>query len=266
MSRRSFAIFLSLLLGVGTLEALAAGPARTILVLPARQRLVQLAFQIARWRSAGPVACQDNVKTGGTLLHVWNGREWVPIAAADYASGAFLAGAPDETILVGPEDVLPPELAAEPAWSRRVRRIPSLEIADILNALDARFRFTPAEWRTLARRFDLKLQDENAERRRFGRYGRRPLPAPTEPPAVEPEPAVPELPAVEAEADQLPPPVPVEPATPPPKAVEPAAPANVPAPAVQAAPAVEPKAEPPAEAATEPVEAPPLPPPSPADK
>jgi hypothetical protein len=225
----------------------------------------------------GLVAYQQEARTGATLLHVWNGREWVHISADDFTFGSFLAGAPDETIVIGPQDSLPAELVADPTWSRKVRRIPSLEIAEILNSLHPTFRFTPAEWRVLAREFDLKLQDQNAERRRFGRYGAQPvkpptpLPEPEEPKAEAPTPMPP---AQEAEA--LPPPIPVEPATP--KAVEPPAPAKEPveAPKVEApqaeAPTVEPpKAEPPvqeaAPAAPASIEkAPALPPPNPADK
>jgi hypothetical protein len=242
MSQRKLSIGLGLIMGIlAVAPAWAAGPARTIVVLPARQRLVEFAFQLERWRSVGLVAYQRNLKGDAPLMHVWNGRDWVRIAPDDFTTGAFLAGTPRETIVIGTDADLPPVAKEDPAWSPVVRRIATLDVASVVNSLDSSFRFSPAEWRVLARKFELTLQDDNAAHRRYGRFGGQP-PPPAPGPGVtvfaDPEP-LPSAPApVLAPPETMPPPVLVEkalrpeaPATPapetkPPAAKAPAAPAH----------------------------------------
>jgi hypothetical protein len=43
---------------------------------------------------------------------------------------------------------------------------------ELVNGLDDIFKFSAGEWRYLAREYKLTLKDLNAERRRYGRYGR----------------------------------------------------------------------------------------------
>lgn len=154
-------------------QELIAGAATpsTILVLPARRRMVELANQVARIKDVGLVAYNNNPASTEPLIHVWNGSEWLAISAADYATGNFMSGEPRHLILLGDSATLPEVLSANPTWCADVRRITFLDTSALLNELNKTLKFTPRQWKWLARLNGLILTDKNVERRRYGRWG-----------------------------------------------------------------------------------------------
>ena len=114
----------------------------------------------------------------------------MPISLNEYRSGSFLAGTPDQAVLVGTDASLPPSLRASPTWARAVRRIETLDVGSLINSLNEVLRFSPGEWRALAHQFDLNLQDDNAERRRFGKYGNPEAARQAPPDLLPPQPAL----------------------------------------------------------------------------
>ncbi len=143
----------------------------TIIVLPARRRLVELANQIAHIKDVGLVAYNNNAASTELLLHSWNGMEWLPMSAANYSTGSFMSGDPKHLILLGDSSTLPETLSATPTWCTNVQRITSLETSVLLNEMNATLKFSPRQWKWLAQLNGLVLTDKNVDRRRYGRWG-----------------------------------------------------------------------------------------------
>jgi hypothetical protein len=248
----------------------------TIIVMPARRRMVELANQIARIKDVGLVAYNSSPTSTEPLIHIWNGTEWLPISTTEYAAGAFMSGEPKHLLLLGDNNTLPAALSANPTWCADVHRISSLEIAPLLNEMDKTLKFSARQWKWLAKLNGLVLTDQNVDRRRYGRWGAPGTEAASEEPknsdeiVMPPAPIQPEIPTPVKPQAKTEPPV-VEPLKVMPPAVEPA-----PAQPVKMEPAkVEPvkeesKALPPPVAVVEKPVAPPVAPPaatpSPVDK
>lgn len=151
----------------------AAGAEKQVLmVIPARYTIVQFAFDVARLRSVSLVAYEAGTDSSSPVMHVWDQdiKEWVRTSVGEYSSGALFRATPDVTVLVGTAGIMP-GIILETSRSASVREVPDLNIAQLVNTLNTEVSFTPAEWRYLAGRYGLQLKDENAQRRRWGRYG-----------------------------------------------------------------------------------------------
>jgi hypothetical protein len=144
----------------------------TLLVVPSRYTIVQLAFDIAKVRPVTLVAYEVEPRQKTVVLHRWDvpAVDWVRVSLEDYASGMAYRPIPARAVLVGSDKNLPEALASLPS-GMDVQRIPTLKFAPMVNAMNETFAFTPSEWRWLARRHNLELKDTNAQRRRWGKYG-----------------------------------------------------------------------------------------------
>jgi hypothetical protein len=204
MLKRSSACMVALLLAsaVGGVRA-SADEGRVLLVIPPRHTVVQVAFGIARLRPAYVVAYDTRGRQSGFVLHLWNEekRDWVATTLEEFQSGSLFDPAPDAVVLIGADQDIPAEVAAAATQNGKTQRITSLLIKDIINGINARLSFTPSEWHWLTRQYRLETKDLNAERRRYGRYG-KPGSAPAPVPAAEPAPVpvTEETPALEAPA------------------------------------------------------------------
>ncbi len=242
----------------------------SLVVLPARQRVVEFGFDLIYREGVTLISYQQ---VGSDLLvHLWNGREWVPMAPAAYFSGTFLLGAPEMVVLVGDDNLLPTMFQTAPDWCRKTVRVRALDISTLVNQCGALFDFNDQDWKWFAGKYGLSLTDSNASRRRWGKYGPpgqewyrqqpppkgelrpvvlpsavEPVQAPTPPANVIPDnaPAAPVAPVVTTPAPAPVTPAPVVPAPPvaaqvvaapalptPPAAIAPAVPADPVAPAV----------------------------------
>jgi len=180
------------------------------MVIPARYRIVQLAFDIARLRDLTLVSYRETKTPQEPLMHVWQPgmREWSATDISEYGSGAVFGRLPRKTILIGDDPSLLETLSQVTSWGGEMLRIATLDFVTLVNVLNGSLHFSPREWKWLAARYELELKDLNVEQRRYGRYGKPgkplfplrktpPRPEPETPPAVEPaaEPVV--EPAVE---------------------------------------------------------------------
>ncbi len=159
--------------------------AATVIVMPARTRVVQLAFQVARVKDVGLVAYNNSPSLAAPLIHVWNGREWVQIGVDEYVSGTFLPSGVDHLFVLGDSTSLPAAMAGDPKWAAHVHKTADLNVASLLNVLGPVLKFSSSEWRWLAEQNGLEITDRNADRRRYGRWGKsgtdatfRPPPSP----------------------------------------------------------------------------------------
>jgi len=163
------------LLGICNVEAgnVVEGP--TCIVIPTRPTLVQFSFDMLRLRREIYLVAQDK-EIGGdaTVLHVWDdaSQDWVRIGVEEYVAGTIFTQTPKRLIVVGGQADVPEELAAAPAWAGEAYQIESLDLVTVLNKFQIIFKFNEREWKWLAKRYNITFEDLNAERRRYGRYGR----------------------------------------------------------------------------------------------
>lgn len=165
-----------------------AGPS-TVMVIPARQRLVKLGFELVQIKDICLVSYSIPPGSTTPLVHVWDGRQWTPIDVDSYVSGAFLSSEVKTLVVVGDSATVPASLAVEPSWAGKVHKTASMDVATLVNELGKLLRFSSREWERIAALENLTLKDNNAERRRYGRWGAPGKEKETEmpPPAISPE-------------------------------------------------------------------------------
>lgn len=142
----------------------AADGEAVLLVAPARYSVMQVAFDVARRYPTVLVSYQG--PDPDPRLHVWNGYEWLSLAAEDYKSGAFLQTFPSRAILLGGDDLLPASVKDIGAWCGESRQMDDLETPVLINAIGQYIPFTPSDWRWFAGRYNLTLTDTSADRRK----------------------------------------------------------------------------------------------------
>lgn len=175
--KRGMGWFLVLaLVGVGLIAdtALGASGARergvTLLVAPARPRVIQLAFDLIKLRSVAVVSWHGDAKTAEPVLHVWSGSDWQYVSLPAFSDKSFLPGAVSQAIVIGDDQIVPAVLLNSMPWCSDVKRIQTINIADLVNGLDQSLKFRDDEWQWLAGRNELTLTDQNAERRKYNPY------------------------------------------------------------------------------------------------
>jgi hypothetical protein len=162
------------LVALATLWGSAARAANsTVLVVPSRHTIVQLAFDIQALRGTKLIAYDKNLDTDEIVLHAWDtGQQaWSRMTLDEYAIGAFAQGVPDEMILVGSDTDLPAVVMSGASLAKKVTRIDTLNLVTVMNTLHKSMKFKPSEWKIIAERHGLEIEDKNYERRRWGRYG-----------------------------------------------------------------------------------------------
>lgn len=142
----------------------------TLLIVPARPRLIQLAMDLADMRPVVVLSCRGDARAVDPLLFVWAKGAWQYVSPNDFHERRFVAEWPRQVIVVGDDHVLPAMLEDEAAWGADVMRLKTMVLADLINGMDPVFHFTGREWKWLARRYDLTLTDINAPRRNFNPY------------------------------------------------------------------------------------------------
>jgi len=195
----------------GVCPELQAAP--VLMVIPPRHTVVQLAFDIARLRPTYLVAYDTRAPGGMLVLHFWDPykRDWVKTNLEEYMAGALFDELPERVFVIGSDIDVPREVLEGTRWGAEIQRVRSLRVVDVVNALDTALCFKRTEWKWLAGRYGLKIMDLNAERRRYGRYGKpgtvRP---PQRLPTVPPPETIPSVP-LPHEPSGMPAPEPVEP-------------------------------------------------------
>jgi hypothetical protein len=211
MKRSSYGpVILSLVLA-GTMALAAPRGRPSLLVIPARHTIVQLGMDLVRMRALELVTYQWTPDGKHMVLHVWDGagRRWLQTDGDGLAGGEVIMN-PAKVVLIAPRgenmDALMPVLDSVGP----LMEIRTMALASVMNDLNEVLRFSGREWRWLASRYRLKIQDLNAERRRWGKYGppggrRPPPPARTTPAqAEEPLSVTPVEPPAAPEAPELP--------------------------------------------------------------
>ncbi len=143
----------------------------SIIVMPARKRVVQLAFQLSRCKNVGLVTYNTNAGLDSPLIHVWTGQEWVQVSLDDYVQGSFMSGEPKNVYLLGDSNTLPVRMMNDISWYKSPERITTLDISSLVNTFGKSLKLSPRQWKWLAAENGLTIKDQNTERRRYGRWG-----------------------------------------------------------------------------------------------
>lgn len=153
-----------------------------VLIVPARPRLIELAFDLAKIRDIGIISFRGKTDSSDALIHVWRNNKWEYVSFDDFCAMRCIDSLPAAAIIIGDDKVVPRGLIKGMAWPCKVERLPTLNIADLINKLNAYFDFSSREWKRLAGRYGLQLEDLNAERRAYNPYDvpRSKLPLPAE--------------------------------------------------------------------------------------
>lgn len=142
----------------------------TLMIVPARPRMVQFAMDLADMRPVVVLSCRGDARAVDPLLFVWTKGAWQYVSPDDFRERRFVSEWPRRVIVIGDDHALPALLEDEAAWGADVTRLKTLQIADLVNGMDPVFHFTDREWKWLARRYNLTLTDVNTPRREFNPY------------------------------------------------------------------------------------------------
>ena len=142
----------------------------TMIVVPARYSVLQVAFDIVERHGTILVAYQGAADSDRPVLHAWNGREWVFVTLEDYAEANFIQILPEEVVLVGDDDNLPAVLESSSSWYQRTIRISSIDTATLINSFGEVLSFSKREWTWFSKRYNLDMVDLNAEDRSTSWY------------------------------------------------------------------------------------------------
>lgn len=134
----------------------------TLLVVPARYTVLQVAFDIVPRFPAVLVSYQPGADQGRPLFYAWNGSKWLYISNEDFFNGNFVGADIARTIVVG-DDNTPSELLEPLEWVPEMGRVESLMTGDLINGLGNIFDFTPEKWAWFAARYNLRLNDGSEE-------------------------------------------------------------------------------------------------------
>lgn len=167
----AFALF-SMSFGVARASDVAAGD-KTLMLVPVQETAVSLALDMVKMRQAQVVTYQKIPGTQTVALHAWNSgvRDWVRCSITDLTDGTLFTQSPARTIVWGTEPMIPADLKRAIPSLPSVTRIEAINVVEVVNTLNTYHQFRSSEWEWLSRRYDFTLNDKNAEKRRWGRYG-----------------------------------------------------------------------------------------------
>jgi len=106
-------------------------------------------------------------------LRLWNGanESWTKITLDEYRSGRVFGQKPQRVVLVAIGDKAVAEIKTASAAFGGIDTVSNLDAMGLANGLNEIYHFSASHWKFLAKRYELKLKDLNAERRRYGKYG-----------------------------------------------------------------------------------------------
>jgi hypothetical protein len=145
----------------------------TVLVVPARYSVLQVAFDVSDRMGAPLVAYQGDARSQTPVIDYWAGQEWKRLSLEDYAQASFVQGRIARFVIVGHDEILPPVLVSSVAqWCGDIQRITALDTPGLVNSFGKIFNFSSSEWEWFAKRYNLQLADRNAQRRQQSWYDR----------------------------------------------------------------------------------------------
>ncbi len=168
MNRVKISAFLSTLLVVAALRASGG----LLLTVPAQSKMVDLGFDMMGMRPhTVALVCYSGSEEEIVLekFDKVHGR-WLPMGVAEWSEAH--AG---RVVLVGFDLVGYSGLSKRLAALREIPedgQVGGRLTHEVINSIDKSLNFTEREWKRISVKHGLELVDLNAERRKYGRYGR----------------------------------------------------------------------------------------------
>lgn len=132
----------------------------TMLVVPREPMAIQLAQDISR-RYPTLLVCYQTTPAQ-TVLHAWNGEEWLGISDVDYTNGTFFTHRPRRAVIVEKENNSAPELLIpDGTWCNEISRISSTDTRVMIHLLGRHFDFPYRYWMQFAKRYNYELEEIN---------------------------------------------------------------------------------------------------------
>ena len=170
--KRQLALAILPLLVVSLLcdTAAAASKSKTtsLALIPARRRVVKLFQDVCRIRRVTLISYQSQADGQDPTLHAWNGHAWAATSLMDLADSPSST----QTILVGGQAILPSALVDATGDMEGRLILESMDIVSLITSLASTMDFSTRELKWLAKRHGMTITDLNAERRKYGRYGK----------------------------------------------------------------------------------------------
>ena len=157
----------------------------TLMIVPARYRVLQLAFDMNWMKSVSIMSFRGDAKTAKPYLHLWTGSDWRHVGMEEFSSGLFMSPSPATVILVGDSKTVPASLVEAIAWDCKTARLETLDVGELVNRLNSLLHFNDEELALLARRYNLNLDDIYAKERAVNPYAIRRSELPLKAPAGE---------------------------------------------------------------------------------
>jgi hypothetical protein len=142
-----------------------------VLVIPARPRVVQFAQDLAQLKPLTLIAAQSVPGSDEIVMHQWINGEWHSVDWESYRRGSFPVTPVGPLMIVGDRSIVATDVAEEALWAPAVKRVETVNIADLINFFGPTLELSTRQMRWLSKRYDVQLTDLNADRRRWGRYG-----------------------------------------------------------------------------------------------
>lgn len=161
------------LLGPTTVSQAGAKTVQSAIVVPARHAYLQLAVDVSRFSPVTVIGFRKS-QAGAVRLFVWDAAKqgWSRLAVEDYQSGAVFGGKSTRLILVNANESIPPVLETLSPPIKETQIVSADSIGDLVNKFAPIFKFTESQFRAIAAWNNLTLTDHNAERRKYGRWGK----------------------------------------------------------------------------------------------
>jgi len=174
-SRIASSVLSAFVLGAVLFSA-SAGDKSSLLVVPAKPSVQNFCIDVARMTPGVIlVSYEAGKKTNDPALtmRLWNGanESWTKITLAEYQSGSLFGQKPEGVVLVETADKVVAEVKAASTVFGSIETVSKLDTMGLANGLNEIYAFPPSHWKFLANRYELKLKDLNAVRRRYGKYG-----------------------------------------------------------------------------------------------
>jgi hypothetical protein len=150
--------------------ALGGSKGFTLVVVPSRYSVIQVAMDVLAKRSVVLLAYQGEASTPDPVLHAWNGEEWVRISLKDFREASFLQEMPREMVLVGDDKTLPAVIREAAGWCALKTTVTDLTTGSLVNELGRVFKWRKSEWEWFAKRYNLSLVDESEPYRKSSWY------------------------------------------------------------------------------------------------
>jgi hypothetical protein len=134
----------------------------SVLLVPTKPTAVQVARDMTILGKALMMSYDLDADADAPFLHIWDGEGWRPVPADLFASGGFLKGNASRVVVVGEETDQTAFLIEQAlAWCPEVLHMRTTDVTELINRLGKVYGLSNGQWRWIAERYELELENLN---------------------------------------------------------------------------------------------------------